>query len=99
MSLFLCEFLSNMLLWLKDGLSLSLDKKYKTNFLIKANHLAYIGPRWYRSRISADCHQNLLSPKHDTGGRFLLVNILKEQKREDNTQGDNLLAGKWQRLR
>ena len=99
MSLFLCEFLSNMLFWLKDGLSLSLDKKYKTNFLIKANHLAYIEPRWYRSRISTDCQQNMLSPKHDNSGRFLPVNFLKEQKKEDNTKRDNLLAGKWQRLR
>ena len=53
---------------------------------IKANHLAYIGPRWYGIRISADCQQNLLSPKHDTSGRFLLETFVKEQKREDDTQ-------------
>ena len=73
--------------------------KFTLQSLLKANYLAHIDPRWYGSRISADCQQNLLSPKHDTGGRFLLVNFLKEQKREDNTQRDNLLAGKWQRLR
>ena len=52
---------------------------------VKANHLAYIEPRWYRSRISADFQPNLLSPKHDTSGRFLLVVFLKEQKREHDT--------------
>ena len=39
-------------------------------FLIKANHLAYIEPSWYGSRISADCQQKLLFTKHDTGGDF-----------------------------
>ena len=74
-----------------------LSRKTKLIFLIlklnsiflpflKANHSAYIDPRWYGSRISTDCQQNLLSPKHDTSGRFLLVNFLKEQKREDDTQ-------------
>ena len=28
---------------------------------VKANHLAYIEPMLYGSRISADCQQNLLS--------------------------------------
>ena len=37
---------------------------------IKANHLAYIEPSWYGSRISADCQQKLLFTKHDTGGDF-----------------------------
>ena len=65
---------------------------------IKANHLAYIESRWYGSRISADCQHNLLS-KHDSSGRFLPVNFLKKHKREDYTQRDNLLAGKWQTAR
>ena len=39
------------------------------------------------SRISADCQQNLLSPKHDTSGRFLLVNFLKEQERTTRREG------------
>ena len=29
----------------------------------KADHLAYVEPRWYGSRISADCHQKLLFTK------------------------------------
>ena len=62
--------------------------------IVRAIHLAYIESRWYGSRISADCQENLLSPKHDTSGRFLVVIFLKEQKRWDNTQRDNLLAGK-----
>ena len=40
------------------------------NNVLKANHLAYIEPSWYGSRISADCQQKLLSTKHDTGGDF-----------------------------
>ena len=46
----------------------------------------------------------MLSRKHDTSGRFLLVNSLKEQKREDDTQrvGKALLENgkmaKWKAL-
>ena len=58
------------------------------NFSFKANHLVYIESRWYGSRISADCQQDLLSQKHDTSGKFLLEICLTEQKREDNTQID-----------
>ena len=59
---------------------------------LKANHLAYIEPSWYGSRISAYCQQNLLSLKHDTSGRFLLVTFLKEQKGEDDMQRRQRLA-------
>ena len=52
----------------------------------KANHLAYIEPRWYRSRISADCQQKLHFTKPDTSGIFLLVTFLEKQKREHGTQ-------------
>ena len=52
----------------------------------KANQLEYIVPRWYGSQISADYQQNLFSPKHDTSGRFLLVNFLVEQNIEDGKQ-------------
>ena len=62
--------------------------------IFKASHLAYIEPRWYGSQISADFQQNVISPKHDTSGRFLLVIFLKEQRGEDDMQRDNLLAGK-----
>ena len=37
---------------------------------IEANHLAYVEPRWYGSRISADCQQKLLFTNHDTSGDF-----------------------------
>ena len=43
-------------------------------------HLAYMEPRWYGSQISADCQQNLLSLKHGTSGRYLLVNFLRNRK-------------------
>ena len=46
-----------------------------------ANHLAYIVPRWYSSRIYADCLQKLILLEHDTGGRILLVTFLVEEKR------------------
>ena len=52
------------------------------NTAIKANNLEYIEPRWYESRVSADCQQKLLFTKHDTSGRFLLVTFLEKQKRE-----------------
>ena len=55
-------------------------------YFIKANHLTYIASRWYGSRISADCQQNLLSPKHDISRRFLLVTFFEEQKREGDTK-------------
>ena len=54
--------------------------------LFKANHLAYIEPKWYGSRIYANCQQKLLFTRHDTSGRFLLVTFLEMQKREDGTQ-------------
>ena len=41
-----------------------------TFFSFKANHLAYIVPSWYGSRISADCQQKLFFTKHDTGEDF-----------------------------
>ena len=53
---------------------------------VKANHLAYIEPRWFGSQIFADCQQKVLFTKHDTNGRFLLVTFLEKQKREDDTQ-------------
>ena len=59
---------------------------------LKANHLAYIEPRWYGSRISADCQQNLISLKHDTSERFLPVTFLKERKGKDDTQRRQRLA-------
>ena len=40
----------------------------------------------YGSRIATDSQQNVISPKHDTSEIFLLVNFLKEQKSEDDTQ-------------
>ena len=52
-----------------------------TNKLFKANHLAYLEPRWYGSRISADYQQKLLLTRHDTSGRFLLVTFLEKQNR------------------
>ena len=55
-------------------------------FIIKANHLAYIVPRWYRSRIYPDYQQKLFSLGHDTGGRILLVTFLVEQKKEYDAQ-------------
>ena len=61
-------------------------KRKTTILFIKANHLAYIKPRWYGSRISADCQQKLLLRRHDTSGRFLLVTSLEKQKRENGTQ-------------
>lgn len=48
---------------------------------LKPNHLAYIPPRWYGNQISGDCQQKLLSPKHDTSGRFSQVTFLEEQER------------------
>ena len=54
--------------------------------LFKANHLAYIEPMWYGSRISTDCQQKLLFTKHDTSGRFLLTTFLEKQKRGDGMQ-------------
>ena len=57
----------------------------RLKFAPKASHVAYIEPRWYGSRISAHCQQSLISPKHGSNGRFLLVIFLKEQKREDDT--------------
>ena len=54
--------------------------------LIKANHLVYIVPRWYGSRVDADCQQMLFSLEHDTGGRILLVTFLAEQKRKYEAQ-------------
>ena len=58
---------------------------FKWRGLIKANHLRYIVPSWYGSRISADCQQKLFSLEHDVSWRFLLVTFLEEQKREDCT--------------
>ena len=48
---------------------------------MKANHLVYVVPRWYESRIYADCHQKLFSSEHDTGGKILLVTFLAEKER------------------
>ena len=62
------------------------DRPYNDLIYLKANHLAYMEPRWYKSQISADCQQNLLSLRHNTS-RFLLIIFLKEQKREDDIQG------------
>ena len=47
---------------------------------LKANHLAYIAPRLYGSRFSADCPQKLFSSKHDTWGRILLVTSRTEER-------------------
>ena len=52
----------------------------RLKFALIANHLAYIEPRWYRSQISADSQQNLISTKHDSSGTFLLVIFLKNRK-------------------
>ena len=60
------------------------DRPYNDFVYLKA-YKAYMELRWYGSQISADCQQNLLSLKHDTSRRFLLVIFLKEQKREDDT--------------
>ena len=46
---------------------------------VKANHLAYIEPRWFGSQIFADCQQKVLFTKHDTNGR---------NKRERTTRRD-----------
>ena len=71
------------------------------SFGLKANHLAYIAPRWYGSRISTDSKQNLFSLKYDTSRRFLLITSLGEQKKESvthltslNTNFENILLGK-----
>ena len=48
-----------------------------------------------QGRISTDCQQNLLSPKHGNSGRFLLVNFLKEQKREYDTQRRQIELARW----
>ena len=56
--------------------------KFLVHDHVKANHLAYIEPRWSGSRISAECQQNRLSLKDDTSGRFLLVTFIEEQKNE-----------------
>ena len=48
----------------------TITKRLKICIDIKANHLAYIEPSWYGSRISADCQQKWLFMKHDTGGDF-----------------------------
>ena len=56
------------------------------NLSVKANHLMYIVPRWYDSRIYTDCQQNFFSSEHDTGGKILLVTFLEEQKKEYDTQ-------------
>ena len=48
---------------------------------VKASHLVYIVPRWYGSRIYADCQQKLFSSVPDTDGRILLVPFVAEQKR------------------
>ena len=58
----------------------------KSNSVLKASHLVYTVPRWYGSRIYADCQQNVLSSEHDTGGRILLVTFLAEQNREYNAR-------------
>ena len=47
----------------------------------EANHLVYIVPGWYGSGIYADCQRKLFSSQHDTGGRILLVNSCKTDKR------------------
>ena len=49
-------FITKGMTEVKDDLEKRID--------VKANHLAY------GSRISSDCQQILLSPKHDTSGRF-----------------------------
>ena len=59
------------------------DKLRNIYFPFKANHLAYVEPRWYGSQISAACQQKLFLTKHDTSGRFLLVTFL--EKRENGT--------------
>ena len=50
--------------------------------VVEANHLVYIVPRCYQSRIYVDCQQKLFSSEDDSGGRILQVTFLKEQKRE-----------------
>ena len=57
--------------------------------------------RWNRSRISIDCKQYLLSPKHDTSRRFLLVTFLKNRKEWTRRHVPKaeiryLLAVKWE---
>ena len=47
----------------------------------KANRLACIASRWYGSRFSADFQQKLFLSKHDTGGRFLLVTLLRNRRK------------------
>ena len=63
---------------------------YNSTLLIfvrfKASHLVYIVPRWYGSRIYADCPQKLFWSEHDTGERFLLITFLAEQKRDYDAQ-------------
>ena len=60
---------------------------------IKANHLVYSLPRWYRNRTYADCQQKWLSLEHDTGWRTLLVTFL------ENSRGSTALRDKhlWHR--
>ena len=48
---------------------------------IKANHLVYLVPTWYWSRIFAECQPKLFSWKHDTCRRILLATFLVEQDR------------------
>ena len=67
-------------------------------YLFKANHLTYTEPRWYGSRISADCQHKLLFTKHDTSERFLLITLKWDNRRERTACRDNLLDPKCLRL-
>ena len=108
---FYCHILKSVNIWKKR--IHQIDRKWKVapfckfygrswvSFGLKVNHLAYIAPRWYGSRISADSQQNLLSLKYDTSRRFLLITSLGEQKKEYvthlaslNTNFENILLGK-----
>ena len=64
---------------------------YYAAALIKANHLGHVVPRWYGSRIFADCQQKLFPSEYDTGRRFLLVPFLAEQLRDRTANKDNHL--------
>lgn len=54
--------------------------KTKINYIIKPNYLVYAETCWNGSQISADRQQKLFSSEYDSGGRFLLVIFLGEQK-------------------
>ena len=61
-----------------------------TNPESASDHLAYIKPRWYGGRISADCQQNLLSTKHDTSEKYLHSNFSRRTEERERGRQENV---------